>query len=74
MVQKISRKFLIALKLNDEPAYRPAMRAGVHPTVLSRLMNGAEKLRPNDPRILAVGHEIGLRDDECFENFEVATS
>jgi hypothetical protein len=70
--QKLSQKFIISIKLGDEPAYRPAMRAGVHPTVLSRLMNGAEKVKPNDERIVAVGREIGLRADECFESCEAA--
>jgi hypothetical protein len=67
-----SSKFKIAIWQAKEPAYRIAIRAGVHPTVLSRLMTGAEKVKPNDGRIIAVGREIGLADSECFETSEAA--
>jgi hypothetical protein len=63
----ISREFLVALKLCPEPAYRLALRAGLHPTQLSKLIHGAERLRPNDPRVIEVGRELGLAPDDCFE-------
>ena len=57
---KISKTFIIRLKLHSEPAYRIAQQAGVNPTTLSKLINGAEPLRPTDDRILRVGkvHEF----------------
>ncbi len=64
---KISSRFLSALKLHESPAYRLAQRAGVNPNTLSRLINGIEPLRENDPRILAVADVLGLPRNEVFE-------
>jgi len=63
----VSQQFLIRLKLNDLPAYKIAQRAGVNPTTLSKLINGIDRVRPKDPRIIAVGEIIGLGESECFE-------
>ncbi len=66
----VSRQFLIKLKLNDLPAYKIAQKAGVNPTTLSRLINGIDRVRPEDPRIIAVGQIMGLAQWECFEQSE----
>jgi hypothetical protein len=66
-MQKLSRAFKVALKLSDEPAYAVAQRARIHPATLSKLISGAERLRQDDPRIVAVGRELGLTAAECFE-------
>ena len=63
----VSQQFLIRLKLNDLPAYKIAQRAGVNPSKLSKLINGIDRVRPRDPRIIAVGEVIGLSESECFE-------
>lgn len=63
----VSQQFLIRLKLNDLPAYKIAQRAGVNPTTLSRLINGIDRVKPKDHRIIAVGEVIGLSESECFE-------
>jgi len=66
---KISREFLYRLKiLNERPQYRTAQLAGKDPARLSKLINGAERLKPNDPTICAVGAVLGLKPDECFES------
>ena len=49
----ISKKLIAALKLNSTPAYKIAWSAGVNPTMLSKLINGIEKPKPNDPRVIA---------------------
>ena len=67
----VSQQFLIRLKLNDLPAYKIAHRAGVNPTTLSRLINGIDRVKPEDPRIIAVGEVIGLSESECFEASQV---
>ena len=64
---ELSKRFLVALKLGKRPAYAVAQRAGLHPATLSKLISGAERLRPDDPRIVAVGRELGLTPAECFE-------
>ncbi len=69
---KVSEMFLIRLKLNKEPAYQIAQRAKVDPTVLSRLIHGAQPLRHKDQRILRVARVLGLSPDEAFESGEAA--
>lgn len=64
---KLSEKFLVRLKLNELPAYRIAQKARVNPNVLSRLINGIDPIRDEDPRILRVGQVLGLGSDELFE-------
>lgn len=66
-MQRISHRFLSSLKLADVPAYQIAIRAGLHPSQLSKLIHGAEPVHENDPRIIRVGRELGLQPDECFE-------
>ncbi len=64
---KVSRAFLIRLKLHKEPAYRIAQRAGVNPSVLSRLIRGIEPVRPGDDRVRRVAEVLGLGEEEAFE-------
>lgn len=65
---KLSRQFLIRLKLHEFPAYKIAQLAGVNPNTLSRLINGIDPLKPEDPKILAVGEVLGLKASDCFED------
>ncbi len=62
----VSQRFIQAVKLSNRRAYKIAQEAGIHPTTLSRLLNGAERVRPNDPRILAVASVLGLNAEDCF--------
>ena len=64
---KLSRDFVISVKLNERPAYRIAQQAGIHPNTLSKLMSGAERIKPADERVLAVAQVIGLPPELCFE-------
>ena len=70
----ISRRFLVELKLHPEPAYRIAQQAGINPTTLSKLINGAEPIRPADERILRVGRIIGLAPEEVFDSKEAVNA
>lgn len=63
----LSQKFKAAVKLSSRRAYQIAHEAGLHPSTLSKLLNGIEKVKPGDPRVLRVGKVIGLRPQECFE-------
>ena len=65
---KISREFLISLKLHPLPAYRIAQAAGLNPAVLSKLIRGIEPVKPDDPRIVEVGRVLGLTSSECFRS------
>lgn len=63
----ISQKFRAAIKLNFIPAYKIAHRAGINPSTLSKLMCGIEKVRPQDPRVIAVGRVLGIPPSQCFQ-------
>jgi hypothetical protein len=63
----LSRQFIEAVKLAPRPAYRIAHDAGLHPATLSKLLTGAERVRPEDPRVLAVARVLGIDADRCFE-------
>lgn len=67
----LSQKFISILKLTDEPHYKIAHKANLHPSTLSKLLNGIEKIQQNDKRVLQVGKIIGLKPKECFEKGEV---
>ncbi|MCI0621593.1 MAG: helix-turn-helix domain-containing protein [Acidobacteria bacterium] len=72
-MQRISQQFLIRLKLGGIRQYKAAQKAKVDPTTLSKLVSGAERVKPHDPRILAVGAVLGLKPEECFESLRNET-
>ncbi len=62
----LSRQFIERLKLSKTPQYRIALRAGVHPALLSKWVIGAQKSRQGDPRIVRIGKLLGLQPEEIF--------
>lgn len=66
----LSRDFIGAVKLSEKRAYQIALEAGIHPSTLSKLLNGIEKIKPMDPRVIAVGRALGLEPEDCFESSE----
>jgi transcriptional regulator with XRE-family HTH domain len=65
---RLSREFLIAVKLADRPMWKIAAAAGVSPTVLSRWLSGYQRVRPDDPRLLRVAAALGVPPDRLFES------
>jgi hypothetical protein len=63
----VSQKLIVAIKLSSKPAYKIAWSTGINPTMLSRLINGIEKPKPNDPRVLAIGKVLGIPENDCFQ-------
>ncbi len=63
----ISHKLKAAIKLGNIPAYKIAQKAGLDPSVLSKLMCGISKIKKNDPRIIAVGKVLGISPIDCFQ-------
>ncbi len=63
----VSKKFIAAVKLNEQRAYQIAHLAGLPPTTLSKIMNGIDRVKPGDRRVLAVGRVLGLKKDELFD-------
>lgn len=66
-VRRVSRDFIVGVKLAQEPAYRIAKRAGIHPVTLSKLVTGYLEPAPDDHRVLAVAKVLGLPPEGCFE-------
>ena len=64
----ISRKFIEVVKLSTLKSYQIAQKAGIHPSTLSRIVCGIEKVEENDERVLKVASVLKLRPEECFEN------
>lgn len=63
----ISRKLFAAIKLHSKPAYRLAQKAGVNPSVLSKLMRGYQPVKNGDKRITAIGKLLGFSSQDCFD-------
>lgn len=62
----ISRKFFEAVKLAPIREYRIAQQADLHPSTLSKILNGVEKVKSGDPRVIRVAGILGLQPDDCF--------
>jgi hypothetical protein len=65
---KVSRKFTEAVKMADRPAYKIAWEAGIHPVLLSKILHGYERLRPNDCRVMKIARILGLNPEDCLED------
>ncbi len=63
---RVSRRLIAAVKLSDAPAYKIAQRAEIGPSTLSRLLNGIERVRPDDPRVLAIAAVVGISPERAF--------
>lgn len=64
----VSERLWAAIKTARRPAYKIAQEAGVRADWLSKAINGIEKVRPGDSRIIAVGRLVGVPPSECFED------
>lgn len=65
---KVSRDFIIAIKLDHRPAYLIAQLAHVNPNWLSKIVIGATEINPDDERIARIAKLIGLKPNEVFAN------
>lgn len=65
---QVSQGFRNTVRLSHKRHYQIAHEAGLHPSTLSRLINGIERVKPSDPRVIAVGRVLGIPESECFEN------
>lgn len=62
----ISKKLKEAVKLSDKRAYEIAHKARLHPSTLSKILNGIEDVRSGDPRVLRIARVLRLKPSECF--------
>ena len=63
----ISRTFRAAVKLSELKQYEIARAAGVHHTVLSKILNNIDDARPGDVRVLKIAKVLKLKEEDCFQ-------
>ena len=63
----LSPKFKLAIKTSPYKAYEIAHKSGLHPSTLSKLICGIEKVKERDSRVLKVAQVLRLKPEECFE-------
>ena len=67
MARDLTNDFRVAVKLHPTMrCYEIAQAANINPCTLSKLLNGIEQSRENDPRIIAVAKAIGFPVERCF--------
>ena len=63
----LSTKAVVAIKLSKRRQYQLAQAAGVHPSTLSKLINGIERATRNDPKVQRLAEVLGIPSDEMIE-------
>ena len=66
------RVALFNLRARGVRQYVLAQRAGLHPSLLSNLINGAVPIHPNDPRVLKIAAAVGVPAEQAFCNRDEA--
>ena len=66
----LSEQLRAAVKLSRVRQYQLARGIGVDPSTLSGWLIGARKVRPGDPRVIALGVMVGVPPDHCFAETE----
>lgn len=56
-----------AIKLHPKRHYQIAQEAGLHPSTLSKLMNGIVPIYEDDPRVIKIARVLGLDPEDCFD-------
>jgi transcriptional regulator with XRE-family HTH domain len=63
----LSTKAVVAIKLSKRRQYQLAQAAGVHPSTLSKLINGIERATRDDPKVQRLAEVLGIPSDEMIE-------
>jgi Helix-turn-helix len=63
---RVSHQLVAAIKFDGRRNYRIAQDAGIGPSTLSKLINGIERVRPQDPRVLAIAEVVGVPAERAF--------
>ena len=66
--EMISRKLREAVILSEMKSYQIAHAANLHPSTLSRIICGIEKVKKGDPRVISIGRVLGIPAEDCFQN------
>ena len=67
MLSEAFRLALLKFRINGGRMYTLAIRAGISPSLFSAMVNGAKRVALNDPRIVRIGAELGLKAEDCFQ-------
>jgi hypothetical protein len=63
---RVSRRLIEAVRLSPDRGYVIAHQAALHPSTLSKLINGVERIRPDDARVLAIARVVGVPPEHAF--------
>lgn len=63
----VSEKLKNAVRTSKDKGYIIAQSAGVHPSMLSQIINDILNVKENDPRVIAIGKVVGVSPEDCFE-------
>jgi hypothetical protein len=63
----VSRVLKEAVRLSNLRSYQIAHSADLHPSTLSRIICGIERVKPGDQRVVRLAKVLGLREEDCFE-------
>lgn len=63
----ITRILIDAVRLSNLRSYQIAQAAELHPSTLSRIICGIERVKPGDQRVLRIAKVLGLKEEDCFE-------
>ena len=64
----VSKELIAAIKLSKKRHYQIAQEAGLHPSTLSKIINGIEKVRRGDHRVLRLGRVLAIPENRLFED------
>lgn len=68
----ITKEFKDALKLYPTPKHQLAWRAGFSPGMLNHLINGHQRVKPGDMRLLKIAELIQFPKDKVFADGDKA--
>jgi len=66
---RVSQRLRLALlqaRCDGRRQYEIANAAGIHPTILSSLINDIRPVHADDARVIAIGKVLGLEPADCF--------
>jgi hypothetical protein len=63
----VTEELINAVKLAPKRAYKIAHEAGLHPSTLSRIVCGIERVKADDPRVLRLAEVLGIPPERCFD-------
>ncbi len=67
----VSRQFIAAVKASDEPSHkliaRLEPRLQFHVSLLSKWINGAQRVHEGDERVIAIAQLLEIAPSDCFE-------